>query len=57
MGDNVTGHYIPQLAEYIIDHNKKAKKENIINLKGLMVIFISFISYSNYEYALHYELE
>ncbi|KAK1325071.1 Serine carboxypeptidase-like 34 [Acorus calamus] len=31
------GHYVPQLAEKILDENKKAPKENYINLKGFMI--------------------
>ncbi|KAL4186134.1 hypothetical protein AMTRI_Chr09g32260 [Amborella trichopoda] len=36
-GESYAGHYAPQLAEYIFDHNKMAKKENTINLKGFMI--------------------
>lgn len=31
------GHYIPQLANVIVEEDKKASKENYINFKGIMV--------------------
>ncbi|KAF5185348.1 Serine carboxypeptidase-like [Thalictrum thalictroides] len=36
-GDNVTGHYVPQLSEMIFDENKKASKDNYINFKGFII--------------------
>ncbi|KAJ0966856.1 hypothetical protein J5N97_023773 [Dioscorea zingiberensis] len=36
LGDNFTGHYVPQLADKIFDENKKVSEENYINLKGFM---------------------
>ncbi|KAF8407444.1 hypothetical protein HHK36_006577 [Tetracentron sinense] len=36
-GDNSTGHYVPQLSEVVFDENKKAAKENYINLKGFII--------------------
>ncbi|KAK1272985.1 Serine carboxypeptidase-like 34 [Acorus gramineus] len=36
-GESYGGHYVPQLAEKILDENKKAPKENYINLKGFMI--------------------
>ncbi|XP_044490106.1 serine carboxypeptidase-like 34 [Mangifera indica] len=36
-GESYAGHYIPQLAEVIYDSNKKASRENHINLKGITV--------------------
>ncbi|KAF8407431.1 hypothetical protein HHK36_006564 [Tetracentron sinense] len=35
-GDNITGHYVPQLAEVVFDENKVAKA-NYINLKGFII--------------------
>lgn len=35
-GESYAGHYIPQLAQTILEHNKKAKK-TIINLKGIII--------------------
>ena len=32
-----SGHYVPQLAEVIYDHNKHVSKKLHINLKGFMV--------------------
>eukprot|EP00253_Pinus_taeda_P031234 PITA_31234 len=38
LGDNLTGHYVPQLAEVIYDFNNKSLPQtNRINLKGFMV--------------------
>ncbi|KAK1262577.1 Serine carboxypeptidase-like 34 [Acorus gramineus] len=37
LGDEVTGHYVPELAEKIFDENKKAPKQNYINLKGFII--------------------
>jgi serine carboxypeptidase-like clade 2 len=31
------GHYVPQLANVILEENKKASKENYINFKGILV--------------------
>ena len=31
------GHYIPQLANVIVEENKKASKENYINFKGILI--------------------
>ncbi|CAO2814049.1 unnamed protein product [Amaranthus hypochondriacus] len=36
-GESYAGHYVPQLAEYIYDSNKKVCKEDFINLKGFMI--------------------
>ncbi|XP_077247119.1 serine carboxypeptidase-like 34 [Tasmannia lanceolata] len=36
-GESYAGHYVPQLAEAIFDQNKKASKEDYINLKGFMI--------------------
>lgn len=42
-GESYAGHYVPQLADTILYHNKKAN-ENIINLKGILVsLFFSQI--------------
>ncbi|XP_015071486.1 serine carboxypeptidase-like 40 [Solanum pennellii] len=35
-GESYAGHFVPQLAEIILQHNKLAKK-NLINLKGIMI--------------------
>ncbi|XP_057958558.1 serine carboxypeptidase-like 40 [Malania oleifera] len=35
-GESYAGHYVPQLAHAILQHNKKAKK-TIINLKGIII--------------------
>ena len=32
-----TGHYVPQLADVIVEGNKKASEENHINFKGILV--------------------
>ncbi|XP_007043281.2 PREDICTED: serine carboxypeptidase-like 34 [Theobroma cacao] len=36
-GESYAGHYVPQLAEVIFDSNKKASKEDHINLKGFAI--------------------
>ncbi|XP_073101769.1 serine carboxypeptidase-like 34 [Elaeis guineensis] len=36
-GESYAGHYVPQLAEKIIDENKKASEDDYINLKGFMI--------------------
>uniref|UniRef100_A0A452YS86 Carboxypeptidase n=1 Tax=Aegilops tauschii subsp. strangulata TaxID=200361 RepID=A0A452YS86_AEGTS len=36
-GESYAGHYIPQLANAIVEENKKASKENYINLKGILI--------------------
>ncbi|XP_066161056.1 serine carboxypeptidase-like 34 [Oryza sativa Japonica Group] len=36
-GESYAGHYVPQLANVIVDQNKIAPKENYINLKGIMI--------------------
>uniref|UniRef100_A0A0D9XM04 Carboxypeptidase n=1 Tax=Leersia perrieri TaxID=77586 RepID=A0A0D9XM04_9ORYZ len=36
-GESYAGHYIPQLANVIVEQNKIASKENYINLKGIMI--------------------
>ena len=35
-GESYAGHYVPQLAHTILQHNKKANK-TLINLKGIIV--------------------
>ncbi|PIA48349.1 hypothetical protein AQUCO_01400747v1, partial [Aquilegia coerulea] len=35
-GESYAGHYVPQLAHTILEHNKRANK-TIINLKGIMI--------------------
>ena len=37
-GESYAGHYVPQLADAIVDYNSKSK--NPINLRGFMVILI-----------------
>ncbi|KAG1355245.1 serine carboxypeptidase-like 34 [Cocos nucifera] len=37
LGDEITGHYVPQLAEKIFDENKNLAKEDRINFKGFMI--------------------
>ncbi|KAK2992870.1 hypothetical protein RJ640_011963, partial [Escallonia rubra] len=37
LGDTITGHYVPQLAEAIFDNNKNTSKEDYINFKGFMI--------------------
>ncbi|KAG0472097.1 hypothetical protein HPP92_016643 [Vanilla planifolia] len=36
-GESYAGHYVPQLAEVIYEHNKDPKKDLYINLKGFIV--------------------
>ncbi|XP_072146946.1 serine carboxypeptidase-like 34 [Setaria viridis] len=36
-GESYAGHYIPQLANVILEENKKASKENYINFKGILI--------------------
>ncbi|XBJ24761.1 hypothetical protein VPH35_002563 [Triticum aestivum] len=36
-GESYAGHYIPQLANLIVDENKKASRENYINFKGILI--------------------
>ncbi|OVA12084.1 Peptidase S10 [Macleaya cordata] len=36
-GESYAGHYVPQLSEVIFDENKKAAKEDYINLKGFII--------------------
>ncbi|XP_068645712.1 serine carboxypeptidase-like 34 [Aristolochia californica] len=36
-GESYAGHYVPQLAEVILDENKKTRKDNYINLKGFII--------------------
>ncbi|WOL07245.1 serine carboxypeptidase-like 34 [Canna indica] len=37
-GESYAGHYVPQLANLILEHNKKAEEQKyIINLKGIMI--------------------
>lgn len=37
----VTGHYVPQLAEIILDSNSNSSKDSYINFKGIMVSILS----------------
>ncbi|KVI05276.1 Peptidase S10, serine carboxypeptidase [Cynara cardunculus var. scolymus] len=37
LGDKITGHYVPQLAELIFDNNKIISEGNGINFKGFMI--------------------
>ncbi|KAK8360106.1 hypothetical protein V6Z12_A04G140900 [Gossypium hirsutum] len=37
LGDKITGHYVPQLAELIFDNNKIVPKSDYINFKGFMI--------------------
>ncbi|KAG5531639.1 hypothetical protein RHGRI_026307 [Rhododendron griersonianum] len=37
LGDTITGHYVPQLAELIFDNNKIVSKDDFINFKGFMI--------------------
>lgn len=37
----ILGHYVPQLAQLMIQYNKK---HHLFNLKGIAVSFFSFIS-------------
>ncbi|XP_006657371.2 serine carboxypeptidase-like 34 [Oryza brachyantha] len=36
-GESYAGHYVPQLATKILQHNSKASKADRINLKGIMI--------------------
>ncbi|KAL1550570.1 Serine carboxypeptidase-like 34, variant 2 [Salvia divinorum] len=36
-GESYAGHYVPQLAELIIEKNKKASEDDHINLKGILI--------------------
>ncbi|KAI3473694.1 hypothetical protein Pfo_031403 [Paulownia fortunei] len=36
-GESYAGHYVPQLAEVVIDENKNAPDDDYINLKGIMI--------------------
>ncbi|KAL6906462.1 hypothetical protein ACP4OV_004063 [Aristida adscensionis] len=36
-GESYAGHYVPQLANVIVEENKKASKENYINFKGFLI--------------------
>ncbi|XP_057774000.1 serine carboxypeptidase-like 34 isoform X2 [Salvia miltiorrhiza] len=36
-GESYAGHYVPQLAELIVEENKKASDDDHINLKGIMI--------------------
>lgn len=51
-GESYAGHYVPQLAHTILNHNKRANK-TIINLKGIIVcasLFISLSKIGKYKY-------
>lgn len=43
-GESYAGHYVPQLAEKIVDKNSKVHKSEHINLKGIMVRRNSFVN-------------
>ncbi|KAM3403106.1 hypothetical protein ACQJBY_006704 [Aegilops geniculata] len=36
-GESYAGHYIPQLANLMVEENKKASSENYINFKGILI--------------------
>lgn len=36
-GESYAGHYVPQLADVIVEGNKKASEENHINFKGILI--------------------
>jgi len=36
-GESYAGHYIPQLATKVLEHNQGAAAADVINLKGLMI--------------------
>ena len=36
-GESYAGHYIPQLATKVLEHNQGATGADVINLKGLMI--------------------
>ncbi|KAL0420388.1 UNVERIFIED_CONTAM: Serine carboxypeptidase-like 34 [Sesamum latifolium] len=36
-GESYAGHYVPQLAEVVVDKNKHASDDDYINLRGIMV--------------------
>ena len=36
-GESYAGHYIPQLAIKVLEHNQGATGDDVINLKGLMI--------------------
>ena len=36
-GESYAGHYIPQLATKVLEHNLGATGADVINLKGLMI--------------------
>ncbi|KAL8058433.1 hypothetical protein ABFX02_03G017400 [Erythranthe guttata] len=36
-GESYAGHYVPQLAELVVDKNKNATKDDYINIKGIMI--------------------
>lgn len=40
-GESYAGHYVPQLAEFIYERNRKSSKNSYINLKGFMVCYAS----------------
>lgn len=44
-GESYAGHYIPQLAEFILHMNDRNKEVNIINIQGTIVcnIFVIYI--------------
>ena len=42
---DATGHYVPQLAEVVYDHNKHLEANQQINLKGFIVSIEKVLNY------------